>query len=251
MAVICIYVPNKRCAKPLLTTCRPMPSQSPSSGCSPSQLPTVLQVAFFFFCMMSYGMDTPFSLDPHFARSQLLVPLTGRAVQKAEKLQCPWLHATLLGNEKKHQCVINVVFLLKPKLGILPKKEKSTLSQLNQDSGRIPEEERWEGMTLTGCCFVSTLFQRQLPLTALGALLNRVPEGLIAWTGTLCSLCRSYLYASSQKDRSARHLLRTLEKEKHLDRLNLHFAQTRGKYIVPCGKSRLVHCLQIASDAWQ
>ena len=129
---------RKAIAHHLPTHAQPVPKQrllsQPTPHCSSG--------CFFFFCMMSYGMDTPFSLDPHFAHSQLLAPLTGRAVQKAEKLQCPWLHATLLGNEKKHQCVINVVFLLKPKLGILPKKEKSTLSQLNQDSGRIPEEER-------------------------------------------------------------------------------------------------------------
>ena len=119
----------------------PCPASPQAAAALPANSPLFFRL-LFFFCMMSYGMDTTFSLDPHFAHSQLLAPLTGRAVQKAEKLQCPWLHATLLGNEKKHQCVINVVFLLKPKLGILPKEEKSTLSQLNQDSGRIPEEER-------------------------------------------------------------------------------------------------------------
>lgn len=42
--------------KQFLTTYQPMPSQSLSSGCSPGQLPIIFQV-FFFFCMLSYGME--------------------------------------------------------------------------------------------------------------------------------------------------------------------------------------------------
>ena len=58
---------------------------------------------------------------PGYVPSQLPVPASpcaGRAVGESKKLKCPWLCTALLSN--KHQRVISIGFLLKPKHTIIP-----------------------------------------------------------------------------------------------------------------------------------
>ena len=117
-----------------------MPSQSLSSSCLPGQLLT----SFSFLCMMAYGTEYPFDQ----LRSAVLVlsspsflcplsPLTGRMVWEAEKLKCPWLHAALLSNNRKHRCAINTVFLLKPKHSIIADTVKEKINSTTSENRAI------------------------------------------------------------------------------------------------------------------
>ena len=57
--------------------------------------------------------------------------LAGRAVREAEKVKCPLLCTALLGN---NQCIISIVFPLKPKHSIIP----ATVKKINS----LPAETR-------------------------------------------------------------------------------------------------------------
>ena len=88
--------------KQLLTTCGLMSSQSTSSSCSPSQVPTIFEV---LFRMMSYNMEYPFGqcklavLVLSLLSSSCSAGLhAGRTVLEAEKLKYPCLSTALLSN---------------------------------------------------------------------------------------------------------------------------------------------------------
>jgi len=85
------------------------------------------------FCMMPCGTEYPFGY------SQLLVPpspsLAGQE-EKLRKLKWPWLCTALRSNTQKHWCVINIVFLLKPKQSIIPDRMKKNNSVLAETKTR-------------------------------------------------------------------------------------------------------------------
>ena len=83
---------------PLFTTCQPLPSQSLSSGCLSANCPQFCM--FFTWCQMIWNIPLV-SLGVHVLVPSPLSsaqPHTGRAVQEAEKLKCPWFCAALLSN---------------------------------------------------------------------------------------------------------------------------------------------------------
>ena len=61
------------------------------------------------FCMNSYSMEYPFRQF----KLALLILLPPSSF--SEKLEWPWLCRALLSSSYKHQCVISIVFHLKPK----------------------------------------------------------------------------------------------------------------------------------------
>ena len=111
---------NEWCTTQLLATswlilqCLASPWETAATS---SQLPTTL----LFFHMLAYDMECPLgqlmlAVLVLFLPSNLCYssPLTGKTVQKAEKLRCSWICAVTAQQQIKHWYVISIVFLLKP-----------------------------------------------------------------------------------------------------------------------------------------
>ena len=128
-----MYIQNKWCTKQLLTTCQQFSRQPLSSGCSPSQLPTIFlhDIIWYrasFHELRSAGLllSPPSSLYPPPTKT----PCWQDSMRSWETEMPFALYST--AQQQLKRCVINIVSLLKPKHSIIPDtmKEKSALSQL-------------------------------------------------------------------------------------------------------------------------
>lgn len=146
--------------KQLLPTCWPLPSQSP--GCTP-------QTQGFFrlsFCRMSYGMKYLFGQfrssvlvlsPPSCSLCPLIPPLAVQCKKQRNwtvfgSVQNCWAITRNIGLQKKcgSTCVINTVFLLKPKYSIIPVIMKKNSSVQDETKTLILWEEHPDASSYLG-----------------------------------------------------------------------------------------------------